>query len=76
MDGDNIAALRALATEDHHHDRIHLLRSFDANSPDSSHVPDPYYGGDSGFADVFDLVDAACTGLLEHLIDEHDLPRS
>ena len=32
-------------------------------------VPDPYYGGPSGFADVFDLVDASCRGLLEQLRD-------
>jgi len=27
-------------------------------------VPDPYYGGDSGFERVFDMVDAASVGLL------------
>ena len=27
-------------------------------------VPDPYYGGDSGFERVFDMVDAASAGLL------------
>jgi protein-tyrosine phosphatase len=31
-------------------------------------VPDPYYGGPSGFADVFDLIDAACDGLLAHVV--------
>lgn len=30
-------------------------------------VPDPYYGGPEGFALVFDLVDIACSGLLEHI---------
>jgi len=30
-------------------------------------VPDPYYGGPTGFADVFDLVDVACRGLLDHV---------
>jgi protein-tyrosine phosphatase len=37
-------------------------------------VPDPYYGEGDGFALVFDLVDAACRGLLDHLREEHDLP--
>lgn len=32
-------------------------------------VPDPYYGGPSGFADVFDLIDGACDGLLAHVLD-------
>ena len=30
-------------------------------------MPDPYYGGVDGFADVFEMVDRACEGLLEHL---------
>ena len=32
---------------------------------DDADVPDPYYGGDSGFDDVLDLVEAACERLLE-----------
>ena len=27
-------------------------------------MPDPYYGGDRGFEDVLDQVQAACEGLL------------
>ena len=30
-------------------------------------VPDPYYGGDSGFDRVLDMVEDAATGLLEML---------
>jgi protein-tyrosine phosphatase len=48
--------------------KVRLLRSFDPSSaagPDADlDVPDPYYGGERGFADVFDLVEAACRGLL------------
>jgi protein-tyrosine phosphatase len=28
-------------------------------------VPDPYYGGDRGFEHVLDLVEDACTGVLQ-----------
>jgi protein-tyrosine phosphatase len=31
-------------------------------------VPDPYYGGDEGFSEVFRLVDAACDALLDELL--------
>jgi len=31
-------------------------------------VPDPDYGGPTGFADVFDLIDDACDGLLAHVL--------
>lgn len=30
-------------------------------------VPDPYYGGPDGFTEVFDLLEHACEGLLDHL---------
>jgi protein-tyrosine phosphatase len=31
-------------------------------------VPDPYYGGDEGFSEVFRLVNAACDALLDELL--------
>ena len=51
-----------------HHSRIRLLREFDpaltADDPWDGDVPDPWAGGEDGFRDVFDLIDAACRGLL------------
>lgn len=35
-------------------------------------VPDPYYGGDRGFENVFKIVEASAQGLLAH-IERHDL---
>ena len=64
----NVADLRAVAPPGKEH-RIRLLREFDPSSegaPDLD-VPDPYYGGDRGFEDVLDLVEAACRGLLDHV---------
>jgi protein-tyrosine phosphatase len=63
-DAENVAALRAIAppgTEE----RIRLLRSFDPASDGDLDVPDPYYGGDRGFEDVLDQVQAACRGRLD-----------
>lgn len=34
------------------------------------YVPDPYYGGDSGFENVIDILEDACTGLLEQLMNK------
>ena len=64
---------RAAARHDGHLDKIRLLREFDATSPHQAEVPDPYYGDGDGFAEVFDLVDAACRGLLDHLTESYDL---
>lgn len=48
-------------------DRVRLLRAFDPTLGDDAplDVPDPYYGGDSGFDLVFDMVHRACEGLLD-----------
>lgn len=67
MDGDNLADLRALAPDAEAAARVRLLREFDPRADGDRAVPDPYYGGPDGFADVFDMVEAACRGLVEHL---------
>jgi protein-tyrosine phosphatase len=36
-------------------------------------VPDPYYGGEQGFADVLDLVEEGAEGLIQHLRHRHGL---
>jgi protein-tyrosine phosphatase len=36
-------------------------------------VPDPYYGGPTGFERVFDLVEAASHGLLEQIRRQHGI---
>lgn len=36
-------------------------------------VPDPYYGGDDGFAHVFDLIEDAAEGLLATLRERYQL---
>lgn len=74
MDRDNERGILRLAREPADHEKVHLLRSFDPASPPGAEVPDPYYGGPDGFADVYDLVEAACLGLLDHLVDEYRLP--
>jgi len=33
----------------------------------SLEVPDPYYGGENGFENVLDLLEDACSSLLEDL---------
>jgi len=68
-------ALARLATTDEGRAKLHLLRSFDPASPSDAPVPDPYYGGPDGFEEVFDICDAACRGLLDHIIDQHQLRR-
>lgn len=49
---------------------IQLLLSYDPEQP-LSEVPDPYYGGDGGFAEVYTMVDQATEKFLAKLKDQH-----
>ncbi len=66
MDRDNRSALLERAPA-HLHPRVRLFMEF-AGRPELLEVPDPYYGGPSGFELVLDLVEAASNGLLSHLL--------
>ena len=66
-DRENLADLRAIAPDDEARAKVRLLRSFDPASHGDLDVPDPYYGGDRGFEDVLDQVEAACHGLLTEI---------
>jgi protein-tyrosine phosphatase len=71
MDGENLRELRRLAPGEQERAKVRLLREFDPASAgaDDVDVPDPYYGAAGGFEEVFELVQAACEGLLEQLRD-------
>lgn len=66
MDRENLGELRRLATDEQARAKLRLLREFDPASAslEDLDVPDPYYGGDGRFDEVFELVHAACEGLL------------
>ena len=65
MDQDNLSALRMICPPEHC-DKLRLFLDF---APDLKvgDVPDPYYGGPTGFEQVLDLVEIAAEGLLRHL---------
>lgn len=65
MDDDNLAHAARLCPPAQRH-RLQLLMSY-APQAGSRQVPDPYYGGEAGFDEVLDLVEAACDGLIQTL---------
>ena len=73
MDRSNRAEMLKLARTEVDRAKVRLLRSFDPAAPRDAEVPDPYYGGPRGFDEVFELCEAACRGLIEHLRREHAL---
>lgn len=73
MDASNRGNVERLARRRRGRAEVHLLRSFDEEAGDDLEVPDPYFGGPEGFADVHDLVERACHGLLSHIRAERGL---
>lgn len=72
MDSDNLADLELLRDDEGGAAELALFLDFDPGGRNRD-VPDPYYGGDQGFAHVLDLVESAADGLIEHLRDRHGL---
>lgn len=73
MDYENLSYLKAMAERTDRKARVRLMCAF-AGRHNESEVPDPYYGGDSGFELVMDLLEDACEGLLKEIQDK--LPRA
>ena len=72
MDDENRAAVDKLRAQSAGGADVRLLRSFDPSATDGHQVPDPYYGGERGFADVHDMVERACRGFLETVMLERE----
>lgn len=73
MDRSNRDDLLAMAPDQTATERVFLFRSFDKTAEPEAEVPDPYYGGESGFDQVLDMCERAADGLLAHLRDKHGL---
>ncbi len=74
MDRENYENLMDLCPPPYQ-DRVQMFMTF-APQLGISEVPDPYYGGAKGFAQVFDLVEAAAQGLLAAICNAHQLPNA
>ena len=73
MDTNNRADLLRLAADQSERDKVLLLRDFEPDAGPEAAVPDPYYGGQAGFEEVFAICQRACAGLLAHFKTKHGL---
>ena len=69
MDEENQYSLSLICPLEHQQ-KLRLFMEF-APEWGVREVPDPYYGGATGFEQVFDMVEEACRGLLEHIRREN-----
>ncbi|MCC7502260.1 MAG: low molecular weight phosphotyrosine protein phosphatase [Flavobacteriales bacterium] len=66
MDSSNLDDIRELAGNDVQLRKVSLLMDLIPNGR-VREVPDPYYGGQEGFDEVFRMLDQACSVLVEQL---------
>lgn len=67
MDDRNITRLKELAPGLEEEAKIVRMTDY-CRLKVVDYVPDPYYGGASGFENVLDILEDACAGLLEELV--------
>lgn len=66
MDDSNFENIIDLAPDLNSRSKVFRMVDF-LQEMDSDHIPDPYYGGASGFELVLDLLEDACQGLLQKI---------
>ena len=64
MDQDNLRAICDLKPAN---SQAHVGLFLDFAGTPGAEVPDPYYGGDEGFENVLNMIEAASNGLIQHL---------
>ncbi|WP_038035470.1 low molecular weight protein-tyrosine-phosphatase [Thermopetrobacter sp. TC1] len=65
MDRENLDHLLRMAGPEHA-EKVRLFMEFAPSAPEDE-VPDPYYGGEEGFAYVLSLLEEAARGLADHV---------
>jgi len=66
MDTSNLENILRMATHEHQKQKTDLILNVLYPQQYMS-VPDPYYGGNAGFENVYKLLDAACDNFLENI---------
>lgn len=69
MDKQNYRDIIALARHQSDKDKVALILDV-LDSPETKEVPDPYYGGDHGFEQVFKLLDQATDVIVDKILSK------
>ena len=70
MDSENCDDLRRMACNGKEKAKVRPFAQYLHHHPGQPDIPDPYYGGHDDFEFVIELLEDACTGLLEELQNE------
>ncbi len=70
MDHDNLNELKAFDPEGEYSDKLHLLTEYCSNKNQADDVKDPFYGKDSDFESVLNIIDDGVKGLLSVITND------
>ena len=70
MDNQNLADIRSMAHNETEKGKVVALAHYLRNHSGQHDIPDPYYGSMSDFEHVIELLEDACSGLLESIVSE------
>ena len=66
MDTNNYAHLISLASTEKERNKIRMILN-EINPKAYQSVPDPYYGGENGFQDIYNMLDKACDKIIQNI---------
>ena len=66
MDNSNYANIISLARDERDRNKVDVILN-ESNPKSFQSVPDPYYGGENGFQNVYDMLDEACNIITQNL---------
>ena len=66
MDTNNYAHLISLASNETERNKIRMILN-EINPKAYQSVPDPYYGGENGFQDIYNMLDKACEKIIQNI---------
>ncbi|HEY0655024.1 MAG TPA: low molecular weight protein-tyrosine-phosphatase [Chryseosolibacter sp.] len=66
MDSSNFNNIHRLLKDEKHKPKIQMMRDYDPQG--KGDVPDPYYGGEKGFQEVFDILDRTLDQFLDKVV--------
>jgi protein-tyrosine phosphatase len=64
MDSNNLNNIKILDQTGQFGDKLHLMRDFDTENPGGD-VTDPFFGGEEGFKNVYDILNRSVTNFIE-----------
>ena len=66
MDVENYNNIIKLANKDSDNQKVKLILN-EITPGENASVPDPYYGGENGFENVYQMLDLACDTIIENI---------